>query len=382
MKYLIFLVILSAIVLGQVNNPTPDSVNFWCEYSNGDDIYGTGDDLCRLTSQDSDAWLSCGLQRSVHCLVEGELNCTINSSCYCPYQTNPAPTPCNLFGYTLVEDTIFDVQWDLDERFCTCYLGPPDRWDIGGELSVPGNLCCGDDIGAEFYIVTDTNNDGCCDQPDDFVHSDSICEPDTNLALLYGYITGEQSDGSFAPLDDVIVNVRWLDTNLVNWNTSDSSGYYEIHVPRGNNYWVSLLKGMYDSPTVLMDIPNTMRRDFQLMLSTDCRNNCVRRDVYGEYRCDPDCDGINGCQYSSWISDRLNRPAKYLCEGKYPGWTVPHNDTHELECCEGYPVPSYNVPVTLSMGDVKNAQTFYAGSVNYESDGQLYNVYIVIFENN
>jgi len=123
-----------------------------------------------------------------------------------------------------------------------------------------------------------------------------------------------------------------------------------------------------------------------LLISTalalsDCRDDCSRF-IDGEFRCDAECDGINNCTYDcSVTSDFLGGTVKELCHDNVLGWRIRHNALQEIECCSGgYVNKPDQVLAWVEISDnIRNAQTYFAGVINFEPTGELYSVYVVVY---
>jgi len=263
----------------------------------------------------------------------------------------------------------------------SCWMAEGESANFAGFDAAAGTQygCCGDDLG-DFYIETNMNSFGCCDTADDFVHSEGICEARANLRYLYGYVYGDYNNGSILPLSNALVQLNHPDYTLVNMDRTDSTGYYNISAVAGS-FMASVTMPRFEGVTVPVTIVNSMQMDFTLILTDDCVSNCTQF-VGDEFRCVADCDGENGCYYDpSIVSDEYGQTMKELCDNQLPGWHKTHNDTHDILCCsEGYVPKSVQVGAEVTFdAQVKDAQTFYAGTINYEEDGELYGVYLVLY---
>ena len=274
----------------------------------------------------------------------------------------------------------------------SCWMEEGEGVTFGGYTSADTSRqtgCCGDDDN-EFYISTNTRNDACCNVFNDFVYADHFCAPDIDRRDVYGYIQGQLPDGSYVPLNNIKVELFFENFTLVNYNMSNALGFYNVtglrNVPgisTGRFYLaISAATQGYESPTVLIDLdPNDLYLNFTLNLTSNCRSDCTRW-INGEFRCDKDCQGENTCNYDPTVTSAIfgGLTMQELCDGKKAGWPIRHNATHDIECCSVGYVPRFNATAVVEPStDVRNAQTFYAGTVNYEEDGQFYGVYIVVY---
>ena len=274
----------------------------------------------------------------------------------------------------------------------TCWMQEGEAVSFGGFTSadtIRETSCCGDDLG-EYYITTNTENDACCDAIDDFVYANHFCGDVPDERHVYGYITGEQPDGSYVPLNNVKVELFFENFTLVNYNHSNALGFYNLTglgiVPgiSTGRFYLAVSAGHlgYESPTVLIDLdPGDLYLNFTLNLTSNCRQDCTRL-IDGEFRCDKDCQGENGCNYDGTVTSDIfgGLTMQELCDGKRDNWPVRHNATHNIMCCNKGYIPRFNATATIEPSqDVRNAQTFYAGTVNYEEDGQFYGVYLIVY---
>ncbi len=241
--------------------------------------------------------------------------------------------------------------------------------------------CCGDDT--DEYMVANNGKENCCTHATDFMYGPSLCGDVTMKRSVYGVVYGQQPDMTYLPLQGVQLEVRWQNFSIANKDITDALGEYNITTIVGDSYFLSVLKAGYDSPTMPLDLSFDLEKDIYLNLTSDCREDCTRWDGI-DFRCDKTCDGINNCLYDpSVTSDFLSGTTmKDACDDKLSGWSVAHNSTHLIKCCnQGYREISPEIKAGVEPPDeVRNAQTFYAGSLNYEEDGQLYGLYIVLYD--
>jgi len=241
--------------------------------------------------------------------------------------------------------------------------------------------CCGDDTG-EFYLETNLNSYACCDTVTDFAHSQNQCESQANLRFIYGYIEGELENGTIVPLNNSLIRMIWATGDPVNEIYTDEYGWYNISIPNNNDYILSVYSPMHDSPAIPLTITDHLYLNLSLTFSSNCEPDCTT-PILGEYRCEADCNGFGGCAYDAGVTSDFygGETMKALCDGALPGWNKEHNSTHEIICCNlGYSqiMTSQSADVDFDT-DVKDAQTFYAGAVNYEPNGELYGVYVIVY---
>jgi len=283
---------------------------------------------------------------------------------------------------------------DESEEICNIALDPEgdsldcdDCWVEGvesrrfGDYSGTEVECCGDDAG-EYYIVTNQNA-GCADSPTDFIHkntgSKKVSREEPVHRFVTGYLKGDTSSG-IAPLENTLVQARWLDFSEVNIDYTDSSGYYNISVPPGQ-FYLTITSPKHISPTKLVSITDNAIINQTLEYSSDCLPTCSRY-MDDEFRCDRECDGKNGCMYDGRIaSDFHGMTMRELCHNQYPDWKKQHNLTHEIICCsEGYSEKDNKVLLDVSYdANVISAQSFYAGLITFD-DGKLYSMYVVVYD--
>lgn len=274
----------------------------------------------------------------------------------------------------------------------TCWMQEGETVTFGGFTSadtIRETSCCGDDID-EYYITTNTKNDACCNAIDDFVYANHFCGDVADERHVYGYITGEQPDGSYVPLNNIKVELFFENFTLVNYNHSNALGFYNITglgtVPgiSTGKFYLAVSAGHlgYESPTVFIDLnPGDLYLNFTLNLTSNCRQDCTRLEN-GEFRCDKNCQGENGCNYNASVTSDIfgGLTMQELCDGKRDTWPVRHNATHNIMCCNKGYIPRFNATAKIEPNkNVRNAQTFYAGTVNYEEDGQFYGVYLIVY---
>ncbi len=295
-----------------------------------------------------------------------------NSCRFREYYPDDSPDGCPGDDYCAYQD--YDA--DGSGFLCGTCLGA-GRWAVGGEVAQAE--CCGDDDG-EYY--RDNFNEACCDEPDDFVYMNQQCVPAADRANVTGTVTGEQPDGGFSPLQGAYVRVMTQDMELVNYAITDALGHYDIPAVKGSSYYVVVLAEKHDSPTEPLDPVSDTELNFTLSLSTDCRPDCTVFDGT-DFRCEAGCDGTNGCSYDPLVvSERYAASMREMCDDKLPGWTVEHNATHNIACCnQGYQETGRQVVAHVDYTPgVENAQTFYAGTLTYAPEGRLYSLYIVAYD--
>jgi hypothetical protein len=271
----------------------------------------------------------------------------------------------------------------------TCWVPEGESVDFGGYTAADSGVetdCCGDDLN-EYYITTNENS-ACCDQPDDFVHSTGICANGTTDSdpyvrrNVYGWVIGERIDGSFGPLANARVVLKWLDFNDVNVELTNAAGHYNISVPRNGNFDILVSKTGFVSQSARISGMATINVNFSMPFSSDCQPDCSRwSKARGDFVCDRNCDGVNGCVYDpSVFSTELGAPSKEICHDQSRSWKKDHNATFDIKCCNGGYVSKFSNQAELQMGtEVRDAQTYYAGTINYQKDGQLYGVYVVVY---
>jgi len=246
--------------------------------------------------------------------------------------------------------------------------------------------CCGDDTGSEFYRVTNTRNDACCDDNTDFVHTDGRCEPIGNLLRVNGKIMLQDENGTYFPGVNIPVEIRWSNGTLVNYNLTNISGKYDISIPCGYTMFIRVDAPRYDSPTRLINFQCAFQpkyeKNYTLNFTTACNTDCTKIDQWGETRCDADCQDLAGCNYSTLVSPITGLTPRIMCDGKRKDWPVLFNGTHNMMCCKGNLTRKLdnNPAVIEADSNVKNAHTFYAGSVNYLENGELYGVYVILYD--
>ncbi len=300
---------------------------------------------------------------------------------------------------------------DENENFCSMARTPttePDQalscqplgdcWVAEGESGGPfggysaGNNiqgCCGDDSG-ESYIFTDYYNFACCDDPGDFVAYNRSCQAASDRVYLYGRVMGQIPNGSYVPLYHALIQaVDPVYGLLVNQNYTDHNGYYNISGVKGIKYSLELRpSASYNGKTVHLDIINVdTRTDFNITLLSSCMEDCTSfNSDDNKFYCDKNCDGINGCTYNaSIVSDYPEYPPsstmKDLCNDLSPGWTVYHNSTDDIQCCnKGYvKKPQYRTAVVDLGSNYSHVDSYYGGMVSYY--GKFLSVWVAMGEN-
>jgi len=299
---------------------------------------------------------------------------------------------------------------DEDLSFCNLAMVPepdlavlidcspyPDCWIPEGEsgFAFGGYIdddhdegCCGDDTG-ENYIMTDYYNDACCNDSTDFVAFNGTCQDQANRAYLYGRVMGQIPNGSYISLYHALVQVVDPDTGmLVNQNYTNRSGYYNISVILGQNYDLVLRPNASyrGNTTRLSNVVAHTRTDFNISLLSSCLYDCTSFNLNdNRYYCDEDCDGVSNCVFNSSVisvsSDYdafPDKSMKALCHGLTPSWSVKHNDTYDIVCCnQGYvTTPSkQSASVDLTSG-YRQVDSYYGGLVSYY--GKFVSVWIAM----
>jgi len=271
----------------------------------------------------------------------------------------------------------------------SCWVMEGEDSNFGGYNDSVGQKsveCCGDDQG-EYYIKTNIMY-ACCDDPTDFAHSNGICSrgvstlgpglPQENY--VYGFVQAELPNGSYSPLENYWISVKYADFITANADFTDSSGYFNISVPAGN-YNIYGTKQGYDDVERSVTISGHTNFNFWVNLTNDCKADCTRFDGL-EDRCEADCDGVNDCKYDpAIVSATYGDTMKNLCDGLLKGWTVKHNAAWNIECCDvGYVHTVNRTRAEIRFNEsISEAQTYFAGTVNYVPSGELYSVYVVIY---
>jgi len=284
------------------------------------------------------------------------------------------------------------VNWSNSSLTCSgsdCWINEVEQVIFGGyEQAVSAPIqqeCCGDDVG-EYYIITNRRS-GCASDPNDFIFSDELLSnstlPGHNHSWIYGYVYGEIVDGSYEPLEGAWISTRWPDFRTINEDITDSTGWFNISVPEEPAVDVYATRSTHLSQDIRVNTFNSVYVNFTMNLTNECVSDCTKFDG-SEYRCVAACDGINNCSFDPGVtSDKFGgKSMKVLCDGLLKGWTVDHNDTYNIGCCNAGYVHTVNktlASVRFNMS-VTDAQTYYAGTVNYIPSGELYSVYVVVYE--
>ncbi len=248
--------------------------------------------------------------------------------------------------------------------------------------------CCGDDSG-ENYIMTDYFNDACCDNSGDFVAYNGTCQIKSDRVYLYGRVMGQIPNGTYVPLYHALIQaVDPVYGRLVNQNYTNHDGYYNISAVKGIRYSLELRPSeAYDGKTVVLPIINVdTKTDFYITLLSSCREDCTSFNLEdNKYYCDKDCDGTNGCSFNqSVVSDSPLYPPgstmKELCDELSPGWTVFHNSTYDIQCCnQGYVLkPEYKTASVSLDSTYSHVDSYYGGMVSYY--GKFLSVWVAMGE--
>jgi len=365
-----------------------------------------GDDTGETRINETDSVLNDSLDSDACC--PGTAMCVDDDSCF----ANETSTDLGELEAIQLSDT-GDMEYcngtsgnwqESDDNEGNCYVGlnttgdtmrcnGDSCWQYEGESAVFGAYetadsgrqieCCGDDNN-EFYIQTNFR-EGCCDTVDDFMATDDTCQVAADLSRVYGYIEGEVVNGSYEPLEDVWVSVKWTNFTTINEDTTDALGYYEIFVQKSDALDVYVTKPGHEDGLERVNATNDVYLNFTLDLTNECLSDCSRLDDT-EYRCDRECQNVNNCTYNDSIKSQFlgDDTMRNLCDGLQIGWRIKHNDTHDIQCCSvGY----YNLSTPAKANvefeeQIVDAYTYFAGTVLYEPSGKLYSVFVVIGDTN
>jgi len=277
--------------------------------------------------------------------------------------------------------------WDGTDT--SCWRNEGENADFGEYDDAFGMVqydCCGDDSG-EYYIMTDYFNDACCDTVNDFVFSNGVCSAWGNRKYLYGRVYGKQADGSFLPMGGTLVQaIDPFDASVVNENYTNDQGYYNISVIPGIYDLLFRPPKVYKGATFRINVQGAnIMTDYYADLLSSCLSDCTSyNNDFAQYYCNKACDGINGCSYNSSVISDFQDPAFTgktmieLCHDLESDWTVPHNDSHDIICCnKGYIIKPEYTSATLGLsGSYKQIDSFYGGLVSYS--GKFVSIWIAI----
>jgi len=283
---------------------------------------------------------------------------------------------------------------DFGAHVGTCTLNGGSCWIQEGEnanfagydaaaLPAPQISCCGDDSDEHYIESLNLAGWTCCDNVTDFVHTGNQCSNVSSLRFIYGYITGEMENGTYEPLSNTLVRMLWPSSVAVNEVYTDANGWYNISIPTGYDYLLTVFSPQHNSPTIPLTIVDSLYLNLTLEWQSNCERDCSTTSG-GEHWCFAGCDGYGGCIYNTSVTSTAYGGAsmKDLCDGKRLGWPIEHNDTYDIICCNvGYRQKIPNAIAAVDFGEnVKDAQTFYAGAINYDENGQLYGVYVIVYD--
>lgn len=261
-----------------------------------------------------------------------------------------------------------------------CLFFGPDSWmPPFGAGTIPN--CCGDQMGFEWLSRTNAQY-ACCNNSIAFVHSNNICWD--YRSDVYGTVELQQLDGSYMLADGVEVRAKWPDFSDVNINWTYDNGKYNVSVPTNGTYTFVFFEPGYQTEIITQYIDQHTNIDVSMRLSSDCLEDCTRLDG-GEYRCDPTCDGSNGCEYNASVVSQapyiLGMSNKELCDGALPGWTFDNNDTYKIKCCsEGFVRAAPKTPTVVEPSKgIKEFQTYFVGTVLFEPNAELMSVYVAVY---
>jgi len=305
-----------------------------------------------------------------------------------------------------------DSDWhDADDNptFCSFALDPAGTalscpgqplgscWVQEGEGSLFGGYenaanmvqteCCGDDD--DEYYVTTGGLSACCNDSMSIVYRAQPgavnCSHDNYLVT--GHVEEETEDRSYQPSANANVSIQDISTVWPVGNMlTDASGNFAMEVPAGV-YNIVVSKAGYKSYVTTVNFSED--RDFPLIkidLSQDCRKDCSRAEYDPDFkrytfRCDSDCDGINGCKYNNSVVLNDGRSMKDACDQKELGWRITYNTSYDITCCN----QGYHPKIVKTLAEIRlmpyivDAQSYYLGTYRFDVDGKLYSAYITIF---
>ncbi len=275
--------------------------------------------------------------------------------------------------------------------------GQPNCWVVEGEKSPFGGYrhgdvkmnisCCGDDQG-EYFIYTGGYG-ACCNESYAVVYSPapgSVNCSHTNYRVT-GHVEEQKEDGSYQ--NSVGANVSFQDLSsawIIEYKKTNSSGNFSARVPKGV-FNIIVHKPGYQ--TYVSTINFSEDKNFpliRLQLTQECRDDCSRAEYDADfgrfaYRCDADCDGINGCKYNNSVVLNDGRTMKDACDQKELDWRIQKDTTTDIVCCNiGYKTKLNKTQVLIRLSSkVKDAQSYYLGTYRYEREGKLYSAYLMLF---
>lgn len=265
---------------------------------------------------------------------------------------------------------------DADESstYCTAYTG---TWTTG-----TGTDTFYDDYNGDLL-------DGYCDGDDGYIITGAVvgetyrgsphCEPLTDVTITIK----DTATLSTIDTDTTAYSSSWSETLTCHEDSADNDvGVYSVTLEQGTYYLVAEKSG-YNTVTRTITISSADEEleSFWMYLNAECQSDCTMNDRV----CHAECEGVNGCTYSTYESESV---ANY-CDGLREGYRYVLSETedsaadivygYDVYCCNNE--PEYYEREHFTADDVETScvENIISKKKAITVNGEVLDIHFVLF---